>query len=179
MSSTRWRSFARAAPCCRRRPHALRAVAGRACRRSARTAGPPPRGPGRMTRLVAWLLSSVISVASPYPAPRIQDHEAPQPTVRFHHIHYRIGDPSAAISHTAARLKGERVVVPGIGVGVRAGDTYLIFDRLDEMDPPLVEQMPVPGAYLAAVAWLGRHGVAVAEVDAVSQPLLAALPGER
>jgi hypothetical protein len=133
-----------------------------------------------VTPLVAWLLFSVLSVISPNTEYRIPSTgQAAQPAVRFHHVHYRVGDPSAAISHTAAELKGERVIVPGIGVGVRAGDAYLIFDRLDDTDPPSVEQMPVPEAYRAAVAWLGRHGVSAEPADAASRALLAALPGER
>ncbi|MEX1129759.1 MAG: hypothetical protein WEB50_14415, partial [Vicinamibacterales bacterium] len=129
-----------------------------------------------MTRL-AVLLLSVFSAASPSTEHRIPS--TGQAVVRFHHVHYRVGDPSAAISHAATGLKGERVIVQGIGVGVRAGDAYVIFDRLDETDPPSMEQIPVAEAYRAAVAWLDGHGVTAAPADAASQRLLAALPGER
>jgi hypothetical protein len=55
----------------------------------------------------------------------------------------------------------------------------MIFDRLDETDPPSTKQMPVAEAYRAAVAWLGRQGVTAAPADAASRPPLTALPGER
>jgi hypothetical protein len=130
-----------------------------------------------MTRLAAGLLFSVLSAASPSTEYRIPN--TGQAVVRFHHVHYRVGDPSAAISHTAAELKGVRVIVPGIGVGVRAGDAYLVFDRLDEADPPAMEQKPLAEAYRTAVGWLARYGVTAAAADAVSQAVFTALPGER
>ncbi|MEO5897190.1 MAG: heavy metal-binding domain-containing protein [Vicinamibacterales bacterium] len=55
--------------------------------------------------------------------------------VRFHHLHYRVGDPAAAMTAAAARLGGVSTVVSGLGVGVRTGDTYLLFDRFNDDDP--------------------------------------------
>jgi hypothetical protein len=141
-----------------------------------------------MTPLVLWLLVSAVSAASrgseipntvtADPASRIPHPASTQPAVRFHHVHYRVGDPSAAINHAAVRMNGTRVIVSGIGVGVRAGTEYLIFDRLDETDPLGIDQVPVADAYRAAVAWLARHGITAAPAEATS-PLLTALPGER
>jgi hypothetical protein len=83
------------------------------------------------------------------------------------------------MSHVAAELDGIRVLVPGLGVGVRAGDEYLIFDRLGETDPPELMQPPIADAYRAAVAWLGKHGVGGAQADPASLRVSAALPDER
>ena len=56
-----------------------------------------------MTPLAVWLLVSVFSAASPHPASRTQQPvEAAQPAVRLHHIHYLVGDPSAAIDVNVA-----------------------------------------------------------------------------
>ena len=58
--------------------------------------------------------------------------------VRYHHVHYRTADPAAAMGEAATRLKGVRTIVSGLGVGVRTGDSYLLFDRLrdDEAREP-------------------------------------------
>ena len=85
-----------------------------------------------------------------------------QPTVRFHHIHYRVGDPAAAMNAVAPKVDGVRIVVPGLGAGVRASAEYLFFDRMDESDAPSLEQPPVAAALAAAVTWLAARGVRVA-----------------
>lgn len=57
--------------------------------------------------------------------------------VRFHHAHFRAADPSAAIADAAARFNGVRTIVSGLGVGVRVGTTYLLFDRDNDPDAPV------------------------------------------
>lgn len=52
--------------------------------------------------------------------------------VRFHHAHYLVADPSAAMNEAAARLNGTRTIVSGLGVGVRTGTTYVLFDRRED-----------------------------------------------
>ena len=54
-------------------------------------------------------------------ASRLAARGMQSPTVRFHHAHYVVGDPSAAMSEAARRTEGMRVILQGLGVGVRAG----------------------------------------------------------
>jgi hypothetical protein len=49
--------------------------------------------------------------------------------VRFHHAHYKVGDPSAAMAEAVQKLEGTRVILQGLGVGVRAGREFVLFDR--------------------------------------------------
>jgi hypothetical protein len=75
--------------------------------------------------------------------------------VRFHHAHYLAADPSAAISTAAARLNGTRTIVSGLGVGVRTGGTYALFDRSDDLrgDAPQLDHVAFAAAdFDAAVA---------------------------
>src|SRR5688500_13272373 len=99
---------------------------------------------------------------------------AAQPAVRFHHVHYRVGDPSAAMTHVAAKVNGPRVMLPGLGVGVRAGTEFLLFDRLDASEPAEVRQPTVPDAYRAAVVWLRKQGIVATPESAA---MLAVGPG--
>jgi len=93
--------------------------------------------------------------------------------VRFHHLHYRVRDPAAAMTAAAARLGGIRTIVPGLGVGVRTGDTYSLFDRLNEDDPSGSEAVLDHVAFAAgdfdkAVARLAQvHTVVARRDDAV------------
>jgi hypothetical protein len=107
------------------------------------------------------------------------DQPAVSPAVRFHHIHYRVGDPSAAMNVVAQKLEGVRVIVPGLGVGVRAGTEYLLFDRLNESDPPDLLQPLVTRAYASAAAWLTARGVAVKPDDLMRLRVAGALPQAR
>ena len=102
-----------------------------------------------------------------------------QPTVRFHHVHYRVGDPSAAMSHVASKVGGTRVVVPGMGVGVRAGTEFIIFDRLDESEPSAVPQLPLAEGYGAALSWLARHGILATPSTLADLRVTAGLVEER
>ena len=79
------------------------------------------------------------------------------PAVRFHHLHHRVDDPAAALNETAARLKGTRVIVQGLGVGVRSGSEYVLFDRSDDAEPSAA--VPAAEAYTQAVAWLRERGL--------------------
>ena len=80
---------------------------------------------------------------------------------RFHHVHYRVADPAAAMTEAAARLGGTRQVVSGLGVGVDRGDVYVLYDRLEESDPAEHAQRPLADAYDAAVRWLQGKGIVV------------------
>ena len=118
-----------------------------------------------MTALAAWLLVSLLQ-AAPLP-------------VRFHHVHYRVGDPSAAMNHVARAVEGTREIVPGLGVGVRLASELLLFDRLDEGEVTAAAQPALADAYTAAVAWFGRHGMAVTPANPGGLRMVRVLPGER
>jgi hypothetical protein len=79
---------------------------------------------------------------------------------KFHHIHYRVGDPSSAMSDAVRRFSGTRVIVPGLGVGVRIGNEYLLFDR-DTVPTPAEPQPEFAQAFEAATGWLSRRLMAV------------------
>ena len=83
---------------------------------------------------------------------------APGPALRFHHLHYRVDDPAAAMSRAAITLEGERVLLQGLGVGVRAGDEYVLFERAASGRGGRPGR-PAEGAYAAAIAWLRARGV--------------------
>ena len=75
---------------------------------------------------------------------------------RFHHFHYRAGDPSSAMSEAVRRFSATRVIVPGLGVGVRIGNEYLLFDR-DDAPARGGSQPAAVEAFEAAVKWLARR----------------------
>jgi hypothetical protein len=76
--------------------------------------------------------------------------------LRFHHLHYRVGDPAQAMGHVARTLGGTRVLLQGLGVGVELDDQHVLFDRLDGSEPS--GTMAAADAYRQAVAWLTQHG---------------------
>ena len=114
----------------------------------------------RLAFLAATLAASVLSVpAGPHSGQTPVD---PRPggapstaTLRFHHFHYRAGDPSEAIRRAAETFQGMRVLLRGLGVGVRIGDEYVLFDRTDATEP--VDNRPET-VYGSAVEWLRSHG---------------------
>lgn len=86
------------------------------------------------------------------------------PPVRFHHLHYRVGEPAAAMNHGAALLNGSRVLLRGLGVGVRVGAEYVLFDRIDRSETTDATRVDRPSAespYVSARTWLRAHGVTV------------------
>jgi hypothetical protein len=110
--------------------------------------------------LTLWLAAAAFAGASQAPSPG----EATR-RVRFHHIHFRVGDPSAAMNAVAAKLEGVRVIVPGLGVGVRVGTEYLLFDRLTETDPAGGSRPLLREAYVSAARWLASHGIQADPAD--------------
>lgn len=62
------------------------------------------------------------------------------------------------MNEAARKLEGLRVIVQGLGVGVRAGREFLLFDRSDESDAP-VPSRPLAEAYPLAVARLNAWGL--------------------
>ena len=81
--------------------------------------------------------------------------------VRFHHVHYEVADPSAAMADAVATFGGTRQIVQGLGVGVKTGDIFLLFDRggAESATPPLAD------AYNAGLAWLAARGITADPAD--------------
>jgi hypothetical protein len=85
--------------------------------------------------------------------------DAQQPVaVRFHHFHLQVDDPAPAMNALAARVDGTRVLLPGLGVGVRSGSEYVLFDRADGEQPVATSASQ---RYEHAVAWLRSTGLTV------------------
>jgi hypothetical protein len=83
----------------------------------------------------------------------------PQVQLRFHHLHYRVADPGAALGDAADAFQGTRTIQQGLGVGVRVGREYVLFDRQSDGGEPA--RVEAAGAYAEAVSWLKAHGVGV------------------
>jgi hypothetical protein len=89
--------------------------------------------------------------------------QQPSRSVRFHHVHFEADDPAAAMNEVARRTRGVRVIVPGLGVGVRVGREYVLFDRVDARADSMIRGFQA--SYDAAVQWLGGHGIGVDSPD--------------
>jgi hypothetical protein len=107
---------------------------------------------------------------------RVASAQPTTPVVRFHHAHYVVGDPSAAINQAAGDLEGVRVILQGLGVGVRAGREFLLFDRAMEKDAP-PRRRSASQAYPLAIERLRSWGF-TAEPQIVSHSRVAGTMGE-
>jgi Heavy metal binding domain len=99
--------------------------------------------------------------------------QTPAVSATFHHFHFRVGDPAAAMNHGAAALNGTRVLLRGLGVGVRVNGVHALFDRLDASEPAAAREAP-DAAYSAAVMWLRSSGIELKD-DAKSAAVRAAI----
>jgi len=99
----------------------------------------------------------------------------PIATVRFHHFHFLVADPSLSMNQAATSLNGTRVLLRGLGVGTRVGTEYVLFDRLAATDATPSRVESVGRAYAAARAWLTSHGVELEATAATAEPALAAM----
>jgi hypothetical protein len=80
----------------------------------------------------------------------------------------------------ATALNGTRVLLRGLGVGVRVGNEFALFDRLDASRPPAADAHDsIDVAYEIARQWLIARGIDV-ETDSASrrQDLAAMFAGE-
>jgi hypothetical protein len=114
----------------------------------------------------------VLALAAWIAAPSAFIGQIPPPSARFHHFHFRVAEPADAMNETAAALNGTRVLLRGLGVGVRIGGEYALFDRFDFSDaarpvPPLAD------AYDAARRWLLDRGIRIEPDDGSSRTELA------
>ena len=80
--------------------------------------------------------------------------------LRFHHLHYRVADPGAALGNAADAFKGTRTILQGLGVGVRVGRQYVLLDRLESGTGSSRGRKPA-AAYVEAVRWLAAKGARV------------------
>jgi hypothetical protein len=94
-------------------------------------------------------------------------------SVRFHHFHFRTGEPAAAINAGATALEGTRVLLRGLGVGVRVGRQYALFDRLDSTGVARPHSS-ADAAYVAARDWLHAKGIEVTDSNASTRQRLSA-----
>ena len=108
---------------------------------------------------MTWLLV-VLAMGAVRPA---AEQTAPRTNVRLHHLHYTVADPAAAMNRVAVALEGTRVLLQGLGVGVRVGDEYVLFDRADAAAPDVHAARTPAQAYRSAAAWLGVRGVRAPE----------------
>ena len=66
------------------------------------------------------------------------------------------------MNEAAQKLGGRREVVSGLGVGLRLGDVFLIYDREPDTDLIATRRHPaVADGYQAALAWLKSKGIAI------------------
>ena len=77
------------------------------------------RGRQLLARAGLLVLAGALALASGQQAP----------VARFHHVHYAVADPAAAMASAVTATDGVRVIVPGLGVGVRTGREFMLFDR--------------------------------------------------
>ena len=88
--------------------------------------------------------------------------QAPTLSATFHHFHFRVGDPAQAMNQGASSLGGARVLLRGLGVGVRVNGVHALFDRLDVSEPS-AGSASIDTAYESALGWLESRGIAVTD----------------
>jgi hypothetical protein len=114
-------------------------------------------------------MALALGIAAPF---ALIDQGAPAASVRFHHFHFRVADPAAAMNETAAAFSGTRVLLRGLGVGVRIGREYVLFDRLEPTESSQ-QSSHVGEAYESARRWLVDHGIQIEPDDGRSRMGLA------
>ena len=125
--------------------------------------------------LAAALLA--VPLAAPVLLPA-QSPSAPRLQLRFHHLHYRVADPGAALRPVAEALQGTRTIGPGVGVGVRVDREYLMFTRSADQASSRRRATPAD-AYVDAVRWLASRGLAIAPNVLQATSVSRSLPDEQ
>src|SRR5687768_15829886 len=121
-----------------------------------------------MVGLAAFGLIASLS-AAPQDAAR-------RPAVRFHHLHYAVADPASAMNEAASKLEGARVIAQGLGVGVRFGEEFVLYERAGE-EHSQVKAADVAREYASAVAWLRDKGIDVQPPELSSSRVVRAPAG--
>jgi len=78
---------------------------------------------------MSWRRVLVLAVALGALAP---SPHAQAPPLHFHHVHLRVADPATAMAKYTRANDCTSVMLQGVGVGVRCGQSYLLFDRNDQ-----------------------------------------------
>lgn len=78
---------------------------------------------------------------------------------RFHHLHLTVADPAAAMRLVSEGASGTSVILQGLGVGVRVGERYFLFER--GRGEPATPAAEMARRYRAAARWLAERGASV------------------
>jgi hypothetical protein len=119
--------------------------------------------------LLLGLLLALVSVAGGGTQSR------PPAAVRLHHLHFRTDDITSAMAAAVKTHGGTRAIAPGLGVGIRVVDTYLLFDSRTAA-PPEGSGRAAPsaaGAVTEATSWLRARGVEATASEAATLMLPA------
>jgi hypothetical protein len=103
--------------------------------------------------------------------------QAPAVPLRLHHLHYLVEDPAASMNRVAATLDGTRVLLQGLGVGVRVGDQYVLFDRTRSGVAARTGQNSAVDLFKFAQEWLNARGLTVSPLFTGGR-LAASMSGE-
>ena len=125
--------------------------------------------------LAAALLGVLLAAPVLLPA---QSSTATRLQLRFHHLHYLVADPGAALRPVAEALQGTRTIVPGVGVGVRVDREYLMFTRSAD-DASSQRRVRPAESYVDAARWLASRGLQVAPDALNATSVSRSLPDER
>jgi Heavy metal binding domain len=90
-------------------------------------------------------------------------------SLRFHHVHVKVADPASSMNALATQVQGTRVILQGLGVGVRSGGVYVLFDRADDMTE--AASVDLTDLYRRAAEWLKARGASVTPPALGDSPL--------
>jgi catechol 2,3-dioxygenase-like lactoylglutathione lyase family enzyme len=65
--------------------------------------------------------------------------QAEERPAKFHHVHLNSYDPAAAMEYFARNFRGVKVILPGLGVGVKFEKSYVLFERVEEEPPAKIQ----------------------------------------
>jgi hypothetical protein len=123
-------------------------------------------------RLTVWVRAvALVSACALIPSHAPTRAAAAQ--LRFHHFHFRVGEPAAALSFGVQALAATRVMQRGLGPGVRLGGGYAFFDRLDASQAGDRSGGSAERAYGQAREWLQSHGIDVDDASSAVRTRLA------
>jgi Heavy metal binding domain len=119
---------------------------------------------------------AVAAIAAATLASSVEPQRPAGPSVRFHHLHYRVLDPGASLRQTTGDLQGSRAIVQGVGVGVRVGREYVLFER--ESEDRRGRPRSPSAAFAEAAAWLTSRGLTVYPQELGQTLVTRALPAQ-
>jgi hypothetical protein len=98
--------------------------------------------------------------------------------VHLHHLHYRVADPLAGMKTAGGSTGSEPVILQGIGVGVRSGSEFLLFDR-SAAPPSTAPVSAIATSYQEVLRWLTARGFAAPTETGRVTELALLVPGLR